>query len=286
MNIYDFISSRDVREHCVKIGHEFTIQEQAVVICHSGKTLDERLDAYRELIPHARGAAISGTDDREDDLAEVLEDIIADATTARDAALAYGENCVYYDEETHEIFRTFAEARQRLTDLYKNVREYKSRCHIYRREIGSPYPYYTIRVNANGEILRVLAQFEQNVKSGDGWSESYLSRCISHPTPFRQGDIVTCGANGMSVHNSPAGVLEGTYRYMVSDDKTLSAGDYYDMGFRVKTIVNGEFCIDQLNTTLDIEFFRGELPEHLKPLKELSERLKGYLPPSETEEEN
>ena len=50
MDIYSFINSRDIAEHCRKIGHEFTPLEMAVIICKSLVPLKQRHEAYREII--------------------------------------------------------------------------------------------------------------------------------------------------------------------------------------------------------------------------------------------
>ena len=50
MDIYSFINSKDIAEHCKNIGHEFTPLEQAVIIYKSKKTLSERHKAWKNII--------------------------------------------------------------------------------------------------------------------------------------------------------------------------------------------------------------------------------------------
>ena len=50
MDIYSFIKSKDIAEHCRTIEHEFTPLEMAVVIYHSNKTLEERHEAWQCII--------------------------------------------------------------------------------------------------------------------------------------------------------------------------------------------------------------------------------------------
>ena len=50
MDIYSFINSRDIAEHCRALEHEFTPLEQAIIIYHSKKPLAERHAAWQSII--------------------------------------------------------------------------------------------------------------------------------------------------------------------------------------------------------------------------------------------
>lgn len=50
MNIYDFISSPDVAEHCRRLGHVFNPIESAVIIDRSRQPLTKKLVTYRRLL--------------------------------------------------------------------------------------------------------------------------------------------------------------------------------------------------------------------------------------------
>ena len=51
MDIYSFINSRDVEEHCRSLKHEFSAIETAFIVYQSKKhTIREKHDAYREII--------------------------------------------------------------------------------------------------------------------------------------------------------------------------------------------------------------------------------------------
>ena len=51
MDIYSFINSRDVAEHCRSINHQFSATEAALIVYRSEKhNLREKHDAYREII--------------------------------------------------------------------------------------------------------------------------------------------------------------------------------------------------------------------------------------------
>ena len=50
MDIYEFIESRDIREHCRKIQYKFTARESAFLIWQSDKTIQQKHAAYREII--------------------------------------------------------------------------------------------------------------------------------------------------------------------------------------------------------------------------------------------
>ncbi|MCL2192651.1 MAG: hypothetical protein FWB78_04555 [Treponema sp.] len=50
VNVYDFIRSRDVAEHCRKIGRVWNTFEMAVIIARSLRPMDEKHEARRALI--------------------------------------------------------------------------------------------------------------------------------------------------------------------------------------------------------------------------------------------
>ena len=50
MDIYEFIESKDIREHCRKMQYEFTALESAFLIWQSDKTIQQKHAAYREII--------------------------------------------------------------------------------------------------------------------------------------------------------------------------------------------------------------------------------------------
>jgi hypothetical protein len=50
MDIYSFINSRDVAEHCRSLQKEWNTFEMAVIIGRSSRPLQEKHEAYRELI--------------------------------------------------------------------------------------------------------------------------------------------------------------------------------------------------------------------------------------------
>lgn len=50
MDIYEFIESKDIREHCRKMQYKFTAQESAFLIWQSDKTIQQKHAAYREII--------------------------------------------------------------------------------------------------------------------------------------------------------------------------------------------------------------------------------------------
>ena len=50
MDIYSFINSKDIAEHCRKLNKTWNTYEMAVIIGRSKRPLSERRDAWRELI--------------------------------------------------------------------------------------------------------------------------------------------------------------------------------------------------------------------------------------------
>ena len=50
MDIYSFIASKDIADHCRKIEHQFTPLEQAVLVNLSEKTIREKHEAFLWLV--------------------------------------------------------------------------------------------------------------------------------------------------------------------------------------------------------------------------------------------
>lgn len=84
-DIYEFINSKDIREYCRKIGHEFNTVESAFLIYQSRRhTLEQKFNAWQEL-----------------------------AATAPDMEIKERLNCKYYPS-VHEFL-------QKYMDLYKSL---------------------------------------------------------------------------------------------------------------------------------------------------------------------
>ena len=81
MDIYDFIKSRDVANHCRVIGHEFNSIEMAVIINKNSwhKTLAQKHKAYREIITNSPDMHFheSLNIKKKDSLHRFLQDLIA-----------------------------------------------------------------------------------------------------------------------------------------------------------------------------------------------------------------
>lgn len=89
MDIYEFINSKDVREHCRKIGHEFNSIEAAFLIYQSqNHTIQQKHDAWGELI-------------------EAFPDM----------PIAERVNCPYY-ESLHNMLKQYMALEERLLERF------------------------------------------------------------------------------------------------------------------------------------------------------------------------
>ena len=74
MDIYSFMISRDIAEHCRNIGHEFTPLEMAYIVYKSKRAMMEKHKAYKEIIDSAPDMSYSTYAKEHTSLHQVLKD--------------------------------------------------------------------------------------------------------------------------------------------------------------------------------------------------------------------
>jgi len=62
MNIYDYFNSPDIAAHCLSVKKQFAPWEKQVLIAMSHRPLQERLAAYRTLLPEAENTIVPEND--------------------------------------------------------------------------------------------------------------------------------------------------------------------------------------------------------------------------------
>ena len=65
MDIYSFINSRDIAEHCRKIGHTWNPLEMAAIIDMSHRTVEERHKAWHKLMSDYPDMPVPETNDHD-----------------------------------------------------------------------------------------------------------------------------------------------------------------------------------------------------------------------------
>ena len=97
MDIYEYIPSPDIAEHCKKIGHVFTPVEMAVIAEISGRPLAEKHAVWRQIINEYPDMPIYGNAffEARESLHEFMRELIEIETKEAEAFLTPEDNAVY-----------------------------------------------------------------------------------------------------------------------------------------------------------------------------------------------
>jgi len=281
MDIYSFINSRDIAEHCRKIGHEFTPLEMAVIINLSKECITKKHEGYIWLIENTP-----------------------------DCEVPERTNCNYFSS-LHNLLRELMYIENRIDELFKKQEpEYCYHMNIYEENTCDDDNIYLSweeavkdatnnnsmisfsiekrrfddAVNETGAIVYLVYYYNNNGEPITYWAnKGYFTEeeirvsialdniYIDIPMPFENGDLITRkGLNAVYVlHNTPQPELKK------ERDRERQAY-YWDS---TDIMVNGYFltenglCFDHLHT-LDLEYYKGELLGYDRFLKFLSLYIK------------
>jgi len=186
MNIYNYILNPEIAAHCEKIRHTYNPVEMAVIIDRSNKTIEEKHNAYREIIneypdmPITEKSNIKIKDSLHNYLKELIiweDECINFCTTDRTAK--YYPFISWYREENDTVlcnnsFPTISKAWEYLcvhkevylNDVYRAVTIFKSNVFIdsravYAKDILECIPPYA-ELNCHGKIL-LLRLFDRHI---------------------------------------------------------------------------------------------------------------------------
>ena len=263
MDIMEFINSKAIREHCKKIGHEFSDLEKAYLINQShNHTIEEKCTAWQELLNTAEDFKLPprGHHKIYDNLCfhELLTALIDYNKSASERFYKKGEKAVYqyslyWDNELKseaEVYSDFEKCYNEAFDYYEE--EFKNNgirdfCIMKKYADGGEI---TLSFNSNQsgyefEITGMtFLEKERNICEYFIWFWFYV------PTPFQKGDILY-DADWNEVY-----VLKELY----TDNKNFfshwqKSGDETDM-YATCYLVNdnGNLVSDQICSCLNLEY--------------------------------
>lgn len=306
MNIYEFINSKDIREHCEKIGHKFNSIECAYLIYQSqNHTLPEKHLAWQDLIETMPDTVIEERFNcpHYDSLHDFLRQYMAleDRLLAEffregkeyvyqfDALYDSDYNSQYYGYETGEcIYQSFsnglADEKENIAKFWDDLLDFS----VVKKKICTTHfekPYeIRIRFNKSGVPLEIVNG--NNIISEE---ESYLAISfegfwIDVPTPFQKGDIVFTNHQKSSVAPDPF-----VLTYLCTDKETerdkktckrlSEKGDSSDMfayGYRLIES-DGEVYHECDHDYLSLEYFYGDLSGGRRVLKTIQAYYKNKI---------
>ncbi len=296
MNIYEFINSKDIKEHCEKIGHIFNTMECAYLIYQSqNHTLPEKSSAWKKLIESMPDMVIEERINcpHYDSLHDFLRRYIAlenrllteffreetDSVYQFDALYATDNDSPYYGYEAGEcVYRSFsgglAAEKENIAESWDNLLDFS----VVKKKISTtplekPYEI-RIRFNKSGVPLEIVSS--KNIISENEFdlSFSFKGMWIDVPTPFQKGDIVFTNHQKSGVVPNPF-VLTClcTDKETEPDKKTFKRlsekGDSSDMfayGYRLLES-DGKIWYECDHDYLSLEYFRGDLSGGRRVLK-------------------
>ena len=289
MNIYDYFNSRDVAEHCQRIGHKFNALESAVMINRSSsRTLAEKHTAYRAIIAEYPDMEIEHRlpDYRAKSLHKVLETIIAYEEKVLEAFLMPESNAVYqaeicYKNDCNNWKRDlFSNYEKSLEDALVGVDDTFERkptpvfdyIRVFKRYIDSENYIYA-NVSRNGEIIEVCSIGIDTLTPPD--ETSVLQRYIDVPVPFKNGDLLEIDSGYWM---GDIGVLKNLCR----DDaghhsERLAGGDAMDMTAYMFYLHDGSVRCECMHFYPDLRYCKRELEGEARILKYISLHLQDKL---------
>jgi hypothetical protein len=280
MDIYDFISSKDVREHCVKIEHEFSPTDKIRLIAvNQDKTLDERIVAYRELAEEYRGLIIKPNrreDEEPQDLSLYIEKIIANELKFKEDMTRGGEGGVFtlnsrpYDAQ-HGIYKTYSDAIEALQTLLLHKRDENETYYICREKLGGGRELRNyIKITKTGEYIGAIDYVgEPEYPSELVYEDIY----IPIPSPFKIGDIITDG----KINTLSGGINIGVVHKLPEILEEDVHGRFFFNALECYIVRGNDIESDGFSPMQYLEYYREELPEDKKALKPISEYLKGNI---------
>ena len=305
MNIYEFFNSKDIAEHCSKIGHQFTPIEMAYIIWFSEyHSLREKHEAWQYLIDNYPDEQLPKgkwcNEDRspvrsERSLHKFLEhyirienDFIEQFRRTRAGYIYdygmmhggdddYSEDDVFYDNY-EACFAALAD------DFDENIAAARiTRRRLYSQPRESGWDEDTIYINKNNEVIQIKSYaLDDDWAIKDGFSDMYFHI----PTPFQCGDLVVCNSvNGEKHPHFVLAYVPGWEKNERGRDMTWytkqleeSGGDWTDMQTSIyKVGDNGDIYWAHGPNYLFLEYYTQELKEQEKILRPLSNFIKNEI---------
>ena len=283
MNIYEFINSKAIREHCQKIRHNFSDLEKAYLINQSrNHTIEEKCTAWQELLDTTKDYKLPSKEDTSYEnlyFHELLSTLINYNKSASEKFYKKDENAVYQyslywdkglkaEDEIHSDFdKCYGEALDFYGEEFKN-NEIRDFCIMKKYTDGGEI---TLSFNSkqNGYEFGVTGMTflkkEKEICNYLRWIWFYI------PTPFQKGDILY-DANWNEVF-----VLKELYtdnkKYFNKWQKSGDDTDMYATCYVVDD--NGNFGCDQIWSCLNLEYCdEDRIQDNKRILKLLGNYLK------------
>ena len=289
MDLYQFVNSRDIREHLKKINYQFSTLEAAWLVFQADVTLEEKHAAWKEIIdtmPDCEMEERHWTCPRAS-LYEYLKDMMAEQQSHL-KVMQKPENDYYYMLRFKEkddwynddnVFRTYEEV---LSYASRNFSEdWCQAWRIIRRRYGEKPRYFEETMRPDGTLLGISLWGETTTEEDRNSDQNLLGLWFDFPTPFKKGDIIWnpkrpdgfCGGPFVTLGVGTDGLKESVIQSMRNggDNSDMCASGYFveeDSGYVYREVTDNY---------MDMEFYREELTDGYRTLKSFSSFVKGEI---------
>lgn len=284
MDIYEYFNSRDVAEHCKKLGRSFTGREVAYLIWQSNHhTLHQKIAAWMELIQTMpdeehkdfEEAGCCGLHDFLQKYKDRLLQFLADFEK-NTGEFAYSYERLYTDStyrfnDESPLFATYdlciataaAEAAEKNEITALRVKKRKIRGQSATRE-DCPMLWLTPCAEPMDVYVAPYRGEEDLLVSPFG----FYGMFVDIPTPFKRGDIVT-GISPWGTRSDPMVVNKLPDDH--GEDFIDMCANLWDLDYHRRLVC----CED--SSVLSLEYYHGELKKHRRFLIALHNYVQGSL---------
>lgn len=287
MNIYEFINSKDIREHWEKINYVPTALESVWLVWQSkNHTLKQKHVAYREIIDNTKDCSIpAGLHDiPQESLHNFLErymkielELVSKFYTNEPNAVYSYRMCFDDDRDWYKesaLFASFDEASAHSKGdgdpPYPNFVEFTK---IY---VGNEGRRIFTRFSLEGEIVSMdEGYYLTDEKDIEIFQEVFWNMWFSFPTPFKKGDIVKTAQGKYTRPSTFADLFSLT---SICNESKRTPGDGSDMtayGYFID--LDGVAYHECIHDYMDLEYAKTPLINENKLLLPISKYLKGEI---------
>ena len=282
MNIYDFVNSRDIREHWQNIGFVPNALESAWLVYRSNNhTIEEKHEALSWIIANMPDCEVTGKDIETPQKSlrefltrymEIETAIISNFFTAEAGAVYTYRALWKSDLEKHDdgtewhkvdsIFATFDEA-------YADATEDNELAPLFlefeKKHLGAHGRSICVRMTPDRQPVFLDEEFVlESKEESDLYYNVFFYLHFDFPTPFSKGDIIC-----------PAKVK---YKNPKARDATFVVGEDSEDGTPVGYMAEDEYVYrERIYSYMDFELLDGEPRTYRRMLLPLSKYLKGEI---------
>ena len=282
MNIYEFVNSRDIREHLQKTGFVPNSLEASCLVYQSNNhTIEEKRTAWEWIIKNMPDCEVSGKniETPQKSLHEFLkrymeiENAIITDFFAHEAGAVYTYRALWksdlekYDDgsewhKSHSIFATFDEA-------YADATEDNELAPLFlefeKKHLGAHGRSICVRMTPDRQPVFLDEEFVlESKEESDLYFNVFFYLHFNFPTPFSKGDII-----------SPAKVK---YKNPMAWDATFVIGEKDENGTPTGYMAEDEYVYcERIYSYMDFELLEGEPRRDRRMLLPISRYLRGEI---------